>query len=70
MLTKGDVLAFLGKASSPFGTFKEDKPAAAAPTGAPPKAEPVKVRINSSFTVNCTNVSYFYRHLMVLQFDV
>ena len=25
MLTKGDVLAYLGKASSPTGTYKEEK---------------------------------------------
>ncbi|CAK5279444.1 unnamed protein product [Mycena citricolor] len=32
MLTKGDVLAFLGKASGPLGTFKESPPPTAAAT--------------------------------------
>ena len=31
MLTKGDVLAYLGKASSPTGTFKEAEKTAEAP---------------------------------------
>ncbi|KAH7927050.1 single hybrid motif-containing protein [Leucogyrophana mollusca] len=38
MLTKGDVLAYLGKASSPTGTFKESKPE----TQAAPKPEAPK----------------------------
>ncbi|TDL27652.1 single hybrid motif-containing protein [Rickenella mellea] len=38
MLTKGDVLAFLGKASSPTGSFKEKvEPTAAAPKKEEPK---------------------------------
>ncbi|VDB96574.1 unnamed protein product [Peniophora sp. CBMAI 1063] len=32
MITKGDVLAYLGKASSPTGTFKQEKAAAPEPT--------------------------------------
>lgn len=41
MLTKGDVLAFLGKASSPTGTFKpaQLKPESGAPKAAKAKAE-------------------------------
>jgi len=38
MLTKGDVLAYLGKASSPLGTFKEAPKEG--PTAPPKKAEP------------------------------
>lgn len=45
MLTKGDVLAFLGKASSPTGTYKEAKAEAA--TFEAKKEEP-KVRIRLS----------------------
>jgi pyruvate/2-oxoglutarate dehydrogenase complex dihydrolipoamide acyltransferase (E2) component len=46
MLTKGDVLAFLGRASGPLGTYKPPKPDTAAPKatgagGAPSK--PAKV---------------------------
>ncbi|KIJ69665.1 hypothetical protein HYDPIDRAFT_185332 [Hydnomerulius pinastri MD-312] len=41
MLTKGDVLAYLGKASSPLGTYKAPKKESAAP--APAKVEPPKV---------------------------
>lgn len=43
MLTKGDVLAFLGKASSPTGTFKPARlgPGAEAPKKADAKAEKV-----------------------------
>ncbi|KAI0042110.1 single hybrid motif-containing protein [Auriscalpium vulgare] len=43
MLTKGDVLAFLGKASSPTGTYKEEakKTTDAPPKKAEAKAEPV-----------------------------
>ena len=41
MLTKGDVLAFLGKASSPLGTYKETS----SPPQQVPKAEPPKVRV-------------------------
>lgn len=37
MLTKGDVLMFLGKATSPTGTFKEDKRGISA-LGGPPAA--------------------------------
>lgn len=39
MLTKGDVLSFLGKASSPVGTYKEAKPEVQSPK----KAEEPKV---------------------------
>jgi hypothetical protein len=47
MLTKGDVLAYLGKASSPTGSFKqsikdEQKPLQAA------KKEDIKVRLIST----------------------
>jgi hypothetical protein len=44
MLTKGDVLAFLGKASSPTGTFKQiqPKPGSEAPKGAEAKVEKVR----------------------------
>jgi pyruvate/2-oxoglutarate dehydrogenase complex dihydrolipoamide acyltransferase (E2) component len=44
MLTKGDVLAFLGKASSPTGTFKqaELKPGSGAPKAAEVKVEKVR----------------------------
>lgn len=44
MLTKGDVLAFLGKASSPTGTFKqaELKPGSGAPKAAEVKIEKVR----------------------------
>jgi len=38
MLTKGDVLAHLGKAQSPTGTFKEDKRGVSAQSGAPAPA--------------------------------
>ncbi|KAF7317907.1 Palmitoyltransferase [Mycena kentingensis (nom. inval.)] len=38
MLTKGDVLAFLGKASGPLGTYKESPPPTAAAQPAKPKA--------------------------------
>ncbi|CAG8712479.1 11525_t:CDS:2, partial [Acaulospora colombiana] len=43
MLTKGDVLAFLGKASSPTGTYKMAPTAIGAPAAAAPpaKKEPV-----------------------------
>jgi pyruvate/2-oxoglutarate dehydrogenase complex dihydrolipoamide acyltransferase (E2) component len=41
MLTKGDVLAYLGKASNPLGTFKETS---TPPSPQSPKAES-KVRI-------------------------
>ncbi len=41
MLTKGDVLAFLGKASGPMGTYKETPPPAAQ---AQPKKEEYKAR--------------------------
>ncbi|KZS98872.1 single hybrid motif-containing protein, partial [Sistotremastrum niveocremeum HHB9708] len=46
MLTKGDVLAFLGKASSPTGTYKPPKDETGLGKGpVPPKApEPPKVR--------------------------
>lgn len=39
MLTKGDVLAYLGRASNPLGTYKPPQKEAAAPqkTEAPPK---------------------------------
>lgn len=40
MLTKGDVLTFLGKASSPTGTFK---PAQPNPESGAPKAVDAKV---------------------------
>ncbi|PBK87427.1 single hybrid motif-containing protein [Armillaria gallica] len=40
MLTKGDVLAFLGKASGPLGTYKE--PAPAQPTAPIPKKDEPK----------------------------
>lgn len=39
MLTKGDVLAFLGKASNPLGTYEETSP----PQQQSVKAEPPKV---------------------------
>jgi len=39
MLTKGDVLAYLGRASSPMGTFKEAKE-----VSTPQKVEEAKVR--------------------------
>jgi len=41
MLTKGDVLAFLGKASSPTGTFKpaQPKPESGVPRAAEAKVE-------------------------------
>jgi hypothetical protein len=41
MLTKGDVLAFLGKASSPTGTFKQAqlKPELGAPKAVEAKVE-------------------------------
>lgn len=44
MLTKGDVLAFLGKASSPTGTFKltQPKPGPEAPKMVEAKAEMVR----------------------------
>jgi len=38
MLTKGDVLAYLGKASSPTGTFKETKPKQETQTTPKPEA--------------------------------
>lgn len=41
MLTKGDVLAFIGKASSPTGTYKKSA-ASAAPPGGTPAAPPKK----------------------------
>jgi hypothetical protein len=44
MLTKGDVLAFLGKASGPMGTYKETPPPMAQ---AQPKKEEYKVRFIS-----------------------
>ena len=40
MLTKGDVLAYLGRASSPMGTFKEAKKEVSTPR----KVEEAKVR--------------------------
>jgi hypothetical protein len=40
MLTKGDVLAFLGKASSPTGTFKQTQ---LNPGSEPPKVEKANV---------------------------
>ncbi|KAF9025164.1 single hybrid motif-containing protein [Hymenopellis radicata] len=42
MLTKGDLLTFLGKASGPMGTYKEPKPEGK-PSPAAPKKEQVKV---------------------------
>jgi hypothetical protein len=44
MLTKGDVLAFLGKASSPTGTFKQTqlKPDLGAPKVVEAKVEKVR----------------------------
>ena len=42
MLTKGDVLAYMGKASSPTGTYKQSAMSAAPQAAAPPKKE-VKV---------------------------
>lgn len=38
MLTKGDVLAFLGKASNPTGTYKVGKPGIVAQSGGPVQA--------------------------------
>lgn len=48
MLTKGDVLAFLGKASSPTGTFKQAqlKPESGAPKVAEAKVEKVRQSIH------------------------
>lgn len=45
MLTKGDVLAFLGKASSPTGTFKQTQlgPGAEAPKKAEARVEKVRL---------------------------
>jgi pyruvate/2-oxoglutarate dehydrogenase complex dihydrolipoamide acyltransferase (E2) component len=43
MLTKGDVLAFLGKASGPLGTYKESKKEA--PKAVGPKKDAPKVSI-------------------------
>jgi pyruvate/2-oxoglutarate dehydrogenase complex dihydrolipoamide acyltransferase (E2) component len=44
MLTKGDVLAFLGKASSPTGTFNlvQSKPGSEAPKKAEAKVDKVR----------------------------
>ena len=53
MLTKGDVLAFLGKASGPLGTYKEPKPEAKPSPAAPKKEEP-KVRIPNCFSTPST----------------
>ncbi|KIM28778.1 hypothetical protein M408DRAFT_329232 [Serendipita vermifera MAFF 305830] len=39
MLTKGDVLAYMGKASSPTGTYKSSALSAAPQAAAPPKKE-------------------------------
>ncbi|KAI0320313.1 single hybrid motif-containing protein [Amylostereum chailletii] len=41
MLTKGDVLAYLGKASSPTGTFKEEKKADSPAKKPAPAAQPL-----------------------------
>ena len=50
MLTKGDVLAFLGKASSPTGTFQliQPKPGSEAPKSAEAKVE----KVRSSFLMS------------------
>lgn len=45
MLTKGDVLAYLGKASSPTGTFKEKGEKLPELKEAPKKAELPKVEV-------------------------
>lgn len=45
MLTKGDVLAYLGRASNPLGTYKPPQKEAAAPTKTEP---PPKVRLAQS----------------------
>lgn len=52
MLTKGDVLAFLGKASSPLGTYKEAKPI----TPSPIKEEDTKVTVLTSHKLACANM--------------
>jgi pyruvate/2-oxoglutarate dehydrogenase complex dihydrolipoamide acyltransferase (E2) component len=56
MLTKGDVLAFLGKASGPMGTYKEPKKEAAAPAAAPKKEAPKVCRGLFSFGYSSLNL--------------
>lgn len=46
MLTKGDVLAYIGKASSPTGTYKKGPTPAAAAAPAPAKKE---VKVSPSY---------------------
>ena len=45
MITKGDVLAYLGKASSPTGTYKQDKPTLPEAT-APKKKDQEVVKVH------------------------
>lgn len=58
MLTKGDVLAFLGKASSPTGTFKLTQPTPGSGSGAPKVAEAKIEKVCSSnifsISIYCT----------------
>jgi hypothetical protein len=55
MLTKGDVLAFLGKASGPMGTYKETPPPMAQ---AQPKKEEYKVRFISDHRIGPNSSIY------------
>jgi hypothetical protein len=59
MLTKGDVLAFLGKASSPTGTFKQ---AQLKPESGSPKAVEAKVEKVRSFHSICLPTSDKIHH--------
>lgn len=54
MLTKGDVLAYLGKASSPTGTFKEKTEKLPELKQAPKKVEEQKVRHYTSTQILCS----------------
>ena len=56
MLTKGDVLAFLGKASSPTGTFKPTKLGPGAETPKKVEARVEKVRFGQLLYNSCSKL--------------